>query len=120
MPDAAPVLVLGSSLHSLRAMDVAWVCHRAPTGECRGGCASPRAAPPSRPARGPGANRTGLAIFEYTTRCGVVYGHTGNTAGYAQLGVGTPDGRLSRTFSVTSQVNQKVDPNLLASACRAS
>ncbi|MFF7633003.1 serine hydrolase domain-containing protein [Kitasatospora sp. NPDC008050] len=66
----------------------------------------------SEPA-GPGANRAGLAIFEYTTRCGVVYGHTGNTAGYTQLGAGTPDGRRSLTLSVTSQVNQKVNPNLL-------
>lgn len=66
----------------------------------------------SEPA-GPGANRAGLAIFEYTTRCGVVYGHTGNTAGYTQFGAGTPDGRRSLTVSVTSQVNQKVDPDLL-------
>ncbi|MCX5383927.1 serine hydrolase [Streptomyces sp. NBC_00083] len=67
----------------------------------------------SEPA-GPGANKAGLAIFKYTTRCGVVYGHTGNTAGYTQLGVGTPDGRRSLTVSVTSQVNQTNTPDLLA------
>ncbi|MFJ8623544.1 serine hydrolase domain-containing protein [Kitasatospora sp. NPDC093550] len=67
----------------------------------------------SEPA-GPGANRAGLAIFEYTTRCGVVYGHTGNTAGYTQLGAGTPDGRRSLTVSVTTQVNQRGNPDLLA------
>ncbi|WP_443034537.1 serine hydrolase domain-containing protein [Streptomyces sp. BE303] len=67
----------------------------------------------SEPA-GPGANRAGLAIFEYTTRCGVVLGHTGNTAGYTQFGAGTPDGRRSLTVSVTSQVNQRVNPDLLA------
>ncbi|WP_438290364.1 serine hydrolase domain-containing protein [Streptomyces sp. HUAS TT7] len=67
----------------------------------------------SEPA-GPGANQAGLAIFKYTTRCGVVYGHTGNTAGYTQLGVGTPDSRRSLTLSITSQVNQKTAPALLA------
>ncbi|MCT9093590.1 beta-lactamase family protein [Streptomyces sp. ASQP_92] len=67
----------------------------------------------SEPA-GPGANRAGLAIFEYTTRCGVVYGHTGNTAGYTQFGAGTPDGRRSLTLSVTTQVNQRTNPDLLA------
>lgn len=67
----------------------------------------------SEPA-GPGANRAGLAIFEYTTRCGVVLGHTGNTAGYTQFGAGTPDGRRSVTVSVTTQVNQRGNPDLLA------
>lgn len=67
----------------------------------------------SEPA-GPGRNEAGLAIFRYTTRCGVVYGHTGNTAGYTQLAVGTPDGSRSLAFSVTSQVNQGRTPELLA------
>ncbi|WP_371483093.1 serine hydrolase domain-containing protein [Kitasatospora sp. NBC_00315] len=67
----------------------------------------------SEPA-GPGRNEAGLAIFRYTTRCGVVYGHTGNTAGYTQLAVGTPDGSRSLAFSVTSQVNQSGTPDLLA------
>ncbi|MER8186153.1 serine hydrolase domain-containing protein [Kitasatospora sp. NPDC094015] len=67
----------------------------------------------SEPA-GPGANRSGLGIFEYTTRCGVVYGHTGNTVGYTQLGAGTPDGRRSLTVSVTSQVSERTTPDLLA------
>ncbi|MEV7598933.1 serine hydrolase domain-containing protein [Kitasatospora sp. NPDC089797] len=66
----------------------------------------------SEPA-GPGANRAGLALFEYTTRCGVVYGHTGNTPGYTQLGVGTPDGRRGLTVSVTAQVNRSGNPDLL-------
>ncbi|MFC9327586.1 serine hydrolase domain-containing protein [Kitasatospora sp. NPDC057015] len=67
----------------------------------------------SEPA-GPGRNEAGLAIFRYTTRCGVVYGHTGNTAGYTQLAVGTPDGSRSLTFSVTTQVNETGKPELLA------
>lgn len=53
---------------------------------------------------GPGRNEAGLAIFRYTTRCGVVYGHTGNTAGYTQLALGTADGRRSLTFSVNAQI----------------
>ena len=34
---------------------------------------------------GPGTNSAGMAIFRYRTRCGVVFGHTGNTAGYTQF-----------------------------------
>ncbi|WP_207892045.1 serine hydrolase domain-containing protein [Streptacidiphilus pinicola] len=53
---------------------------------------------------GPGRNEAGLGIFRYTTRCGVVYGHTGNTAGYTQLALATADGRRSMTFSVNAQI----------------
>ncbi|MEU6049181.1 serine hydrolase domain-containing protein [Streptomyces xanthochromogenes] len=66
----------------------------------------------SEPA-GPGTNRAGLGIFAYKTRCGVVYGHTGNTAGYTQFGAGTADGRRSVTLAITSQVNQENTPDLL-------
>ncbi|CAL9613331.1 serine hydrolase domain-containing protein [Streptomyces sp. enrichment culture] len=66
----------------------------------------------SEPA-GPGRNDAGLALFRYTTRCGVVLGHTGNTAGYTQLIAATPDGRRSLTFSTTSQINQTQAPELL-------
>ncbi|MFJ8538216.1 serine hydrolase domain-containing protein [Streptomyces sp. NPDC093591] len=66
----------------------------------------------SEPA-GPGRNAAGLAIFRYTTRCGVVLGHTGNTLGYTQLIAATPDGRRSLTFSVTTQINQALKPALL-------
>jgi D-alanyl-D-alanine carboxypeptidase len=31
---------------------------------------------------GPGRNRAGLGIFRYDTRCGMVFGHTGNSPGY--------------------------------------
>lgn len=67
----------------------------------------------SEPA-GPGVNAAGLAIFRYTTRCGVLYGHTGNTAGYTQLAAATPDGKRSLTFSVTTQITQSTKPTLLA------
>jgi D-alanyl-D-alanine carboxypeptidase len=66
----------------------------------------------SEPA-GPGRNDAGLALFRYTTRCGVVLGHTGNTLGYTQLIAATPDGRRSLTLSVTTQINQAQKPELL-------
>jgi D-alanyl-D-alanine carboxypeptidase len=66
----------------------------------------------SEPA-GPGRNKAGLAIFRYETRCGVVLGHTGNFPGYTQLIAATPDGRRSLTFSLTTQVNKTLNPDLL-------
>ncbi|MFE2560558.1 serine hydrolase domain-containing protein [Streptomyces sp. NPDC059352] len=67
----------------------------------------------SEPA-GPGVNAGGLAIFRYTTRCGTVYGHTGNFPGYTQLAVGTADGKRSLTFSINTQTSKTVKPELLA------
>ncbi|MGW7080018.1 serine hydrolase domain-containing protein [Streptomyces sp. NPDC054866] len=66
----------------------------------------------SEPA-GPGKNKAGLAIFRYTTRCGVVYGHTGNFPGYTQLIAATPDGKRSLTVSLTTQINKANKPELL-------
>jgi D-alanyl-D-alanine carboxypeptidase len=66
----------------------------------------------SEPA-GPGKNKAGAAIFRYSTRCGVVLGHTGNFPGYTQLIAATPDGRRSLTFSLTTQVNEATKPDLL-------
>jgi D-alanyl-D-alanine carboxypeptidase len=66
----------------------------------------------SEPA-GPGRNAAGIGIFRYTTRCGVVLGHTGNTLGYTQLIAATPDGRRSLTFSATTQINEALKPDLL-------
>ncbi|MGI5357742.1 serine hydrolase domain-containing protein [Streptomyces sp. CA-252508] len=62
---------------------------------------------------GPGRNEAGLALFRYTTRCGVVHGHTGTIPGYTQLAVTTPDGTRSLTFTLTSQVSAQT-PELLA------
>ena len=50
---------------------------------------------------GPGTNSAGLAIFRYSTRCGTVYGHTGNFPGYVQWAAATADG----TRSVTTSLN---------------
>jgi D-alanyl-D-alanine carboxypeptidase len=63
---------------------------------------------------GPGRDQAKPAIFRYTTRCGVVYGHTGNTAGYTQLAVGTADGRRSMTFTVNAQITPASAPAVLA------
>ena len=52
---------------------------------------------------GPGVNSAGLGIFRYQTRCGTVWGHTGNTLGYTQFMAATPDGSRSVTVSVNSQ-----------------
>jgi D-alanyl-D-alanine carboxypeptidase len=49
---------------------------------------------------GPGTNSSGLAIFRYRTRCGTVYGHTGNFPGYVQWAAATADGRRSVTTSL--------------------
>jgi D-alanyl-D-alanine carboxypeptidase len=49
---------------------------------------------------GPGRNAAGLGIFRYQTRCGTVYGHTGNFPGYVQWAAATADGRRSVTTSL--------------------
>jgi D-alanyl-D-alanine carboxypeptidase len=53
---------------------------------------------------GPGTNSAGLALFRYQTRCGVVFGHTGNTAGFTQFIASTRDGRRSTVVSVNAQI----------------
>ncbi len=50
---------------------------------------------------GPGENSAGLGIFRYQSRCGTVYGHTGNFPGYVQWAAATADG----TRSVTTTLN---------------
>ncbi|WP_194919267.1 serine hydrolase domain-containing protein [Catenulispora rubra] len=61
---------------------------------------------------GPGTNAAGLGIFRYSTRCGVVYGHTGNTSGYTQFAAASPDGTHSMTFSVNAQITPSSDQTL--------
>lgn len=53
---------------------------------------------------GPGANSVGLGIFRYRTRCGTVFGHTGNVLGYTQFAAATADGRRSAVVSMSTQV----------------
>jgi D-alanyl-D-alanine carboxypeptidase len=52
---------------------------------------------------GPGMNSAGLAIFRYETRCGTVWGHTGNFPGYTQFAAASADGRRSVTVSINAQ-----------------
>jgi D-alanyl-D-alanine carboxypeptidase len=50
---------------------------------------------------GPGRNSAGLALFRYQTRCGTVYGHTGNFPGYVQWAAATADGTRAVTISLS-------------------
>jgi D-alanyl-D-alanine carboxypeptidase len=59
---------------------------------------------------GPGENSAGLGLFRYDTRCGTVYGHTGNTFGYTQLAAATRDGRRTVTVSVNAQITPSTAP----------
>jgi D-alanyl-D-alanine carboxypeptidase len=78
--------------------------------------------------RGPGINRAGLALFRYRTRCGVMFGHTGNTPGYTQFIAASGDGRRSATLSINLQITaetrvpgafQRLRRTFLAAACAA-
>jgi D-alanyl-D-alanine carboxypeptidase len=61
---------------------------------------------------GPGKNAVGLGIFRYRTRCGTVYGHTGNTAGYTELVAATGDGSRSATVSINAQITPTTNSQL--------
>ncbi len=62
---------------------------------------------------GPGINSASLALFRYETPCGVVYGHTGNTPGYTQFAVASPDGSRSATMAMTLARNLEGSPEEL-------
>ena len=69
---------------------------------------------------GPGVNAAGLGIFRYQTRCGTVWGHTGNTLGYTQFMAASPNGRRSVTVSVNAQLTPTVgDPDAFRALRRA-
>jgi len=54
---------------------------------------------------GPGKNSAGLGIFRYETRCGTVWGYTGNYPGYTQFMAASPNGKRSVTVSVNEQLS---------------
>jgi D-alanyl-D-alanine carboxypeptidase len=54
---------------------------------------------------GSGKNSAGLGIFRYETRCGTVWGHTGNYPGYTQFMAASPNGKRSVTVSVNEQLS---------------
>src|ERR671921_63689 len=69
---------------------------------------------------GPGKNSAGLALFRYETRCGTVWGHTGNTLGYTQFMAASPNGSRSATVSINSQLAPPVgDPDAFKALRRA-
>lgn len=49
---------------------------------------------------GPGKNSAGLSLFRYETRCGTVYGHTGNFPGYVQFAAADKSGKRSVTTTL--------------------
>ena len=55
---------------------------------------------------GPGQNSAGLGIFRYQTKCGTVYGHTGNFPGYTQFLGATRNGERSVTVSANGQYSE--------------
>jgi D-alanyl-D-alanine carboxypeptidase len=57
---------------------------------------------------GPGYNSAGLAVFRYQTKCGTVWGHTGNTPGYTQFMAASPDGSRSVVVSVNEQLTPEM------------
>jgi D-alanyl-D-alanine carboxypeptidase len=73
-----------------------------------------RFVPGSSQPPGPGANAAGLAIFRYRTRCGTMYGHTGNLPGYTQLAAASRGGADSVTVTATEQLSLNVHPKVLA------
>jgi D-alanyl-D-alanine carboxypeptidase len=69
---------------------------------------------------GPGKNSAGLGVFRYETRCGTVWGHTGNTLGYTQFMGSSPNGRRSATVSINAQITPTVgDPDAFKALRRA-
>ena len=80
---------------------------RRPRAPCRPRASSSASgrARPSR--RAPATNAAGLGIFRYRTRCGTVFGHTGNTSGYTQFAAATADGSRSVVVSVNAQITPR-------------
>ena len=68
---------------------------------------------------GPGVNAAGLAVFRYRTRCGTVYGHTGNFPGYTQFAAARLGGGDSAVVTATEQVGDHGQPRLLAALRQA-
>lgn len=63
---------------------------------------------------GPGTNSAGMGIFRYSTKCGTMYGHTGNTPGYTQFAASTKDGKRSTVVSINTQITPERQPKPFA------
>ncbi len=57
----------------------------------------------SQPA-GPGNNWAGMGLFRYSTKCGVMYGHTGSFPGYRVFAASSADGKRSVAFVANAQI----------------
>jgi D-alanyl-D-alanine carboxypeptidase len=68
---------------------------------------------------GPGKNSAGLGIFRYETRCGTVWGHTGNYPGYTQFLAASPNGKRSVTVAVNEQLSPVQGPPASLTPCAA-
>lgn len=68
---------------------------------------------------GPGVNSAGLGIFRYRTRCGTVYGHTGNFPGYTQFFASSSSGQRSVTVSVNQQLRPDNAPRIFSLLLKA-
>jgi D-alanyl-D-alanine carboxypeptidase len=77
---------------------------------------------------GPGANAAGLGVFRYRTRCGTMYGHTGNIFGYTQFFAASRNARRSVVVSINGQTTPTMQPQVftalrhvfLLAACEAN
>jgi len=56
---------------------------------------------------GPGANFSGLGIYQYETSCGTFFGHTGNMPGYTTFAASVPDGEHSAVVILNRQTNPR-------------
>jgi D-alanyl-D-alanine carboxypeptidase len=68
---------------------------------------------------GPGVNAAGLGIFRYTTRCGTVFGHTGNVFGYTDFMSASPDGTHSAVVTASEQLRPNLNGKVFAAFRRA-
>ncbi len=69
---------------------------------------------------GPGVNEVGLAIFRYQTRCGIVFGHSGNTPGYTNWVGATKNGDRAVAVTATTQLTPEVGAPGVFNALRAA
>jgi D-alanyl-D-alanine carboxypeptidase len=68
---------------------------------------------------GPGVNAAGLGIFRYTTRCGTVFGHTGNFFGYTDFMAASPDGTCSAVVTASEQLRPDLNGKVFEALRRA-
>jgi len=64
-------------------------------------------------------NAAGLGIFRYTTRCGTVFGHTGNFFGYTDFMAASPDGTCSAVVTASEQLRPDLNGKVFEALRRA-